>query len=264
MKEVTPFEQQTPTYSSLQRTHIPNEALSAWVFYLAVSAAPFTCIESWIVLAVALLLHLATAWLMLTTGRRPGYLATGEDAEAGLRRCERCNISQPLRTKHCHDCDRCVATFDHHCFWIGACVGEMNHRRFVLMLIAIFCTVTFDLTLLSLALLYRDLEVWVNTVYTVCVVLLVLPTLLAAVLLFYHIYLISTAQTTWENLSRLSISYLQDIPFSVCPFSKGLISNVAEFTNRGSSGVPIKWEPQWKEGDTVPFSWCENDYWNCC
>jgi hypothetical protein len=40
-------------------------------------------------------------------------------ALVGPRTCEHCNTKQQLRTKHCHDCGRCVATFDHHCFWIG-------------------------------------------------------------------------------------------------------------------------------------------------
>ena len=27
---------------------------------------------------------------------------------------------QPLRVRHCYDCQRCVYKYDHHCFWIGA------------------------------------------------------------------------------------------------------------------------------------------------
>ena len=34
--------------------------------------------------------------------------------------CHACGgVAQPLRTKHCKDCRRCVRKFDHHCFWIG-------------------------------------------------------------------------------------------------------------------------------------------------
>lgn len=33
--------------------------------------------------------------------------------------CTVCNLEQPLRTKHCRSCRKCVATYDHHCPWVG-------------------------------------------------------------------------------------------------------------------------------------------------
>ncbi len=35
------------------------------------------------------------------------------------RYCTICNIEQPIRSKHCKDCQRCVAMYDHHCPWMG-------------------------------------------------------------------------------------------------------------------------------------------------
>lgn len=46
------------------------------------------------------------------------------------RQCSVCNIEQPLRTKHCRDCGKCVAMHDHHCPWLGTCVGERNRFWF--------------------------------------------------------------------------------------------------------------------------------------
>ena len=37
---------------------------------------------------------------------------------------------QPPRAKHCHDCDKCVLQFDHHCVWLGTCIGQGNHCKF--------------------------------------------------------------------------------------------------------------------------------------
>lgn len=52
------------------------------------------------------------------------------------RECAYCQGWQPLRAKHCHDCGRCVRRFDHHCAWVGNCIGEGNHRVFVFYLSA--------------------------------------------------------------------------------------------------------------------------------
>ncbi|XP_026103621.1 probable palmitoyltransferase ZDHHC12 isoform X2 [Carassius auratus] len=51
-----------------------------------------------------------------------------------LRRCGRCLVQQPMRSKHCQTCQHCVRRYDHHCPWIENCVGERNHRWFVLYL----------------------------------------------------------------------------------------------------------------------------------
>uniref|UniRef100_A0A5B7A173 S-acyltransferase n=1 Tax=Davidia involucrata TaxID=16924 RepID=A0A5B7A173_DAVIN len=44
--------------------------------------------------------------------------------------CTYCNVVQPPRAKHCHDCNKCVLQFDHHCVWLGTCIGQGNHCRF--------------------------------------------------------------------------------------------------------------------------------------
>ncbi len=52
--------------------------------------------------------------------------AVTEEIDGAGAFCELCGVRQPRRCKHCHDCGRCVAVFDHHCAWLGNCVGARN------------------------------------------------------------------------------------------------------------------------------------------
>ena len=49
--------------------------------------------------------------------------------------CVTCKLVQSFRCKHCKVCDKCVATFDHHCLWMGNCIGEKNKRAFFIYIV---------------------------------------------------------------------------------------------------------------------------------
>jgi palmitoyltransferase len=44
--------------------------------------------------------------------------------------CYRCKRYKPPRAHHCRHCATCVLKMDHHCPWVGGCVGARNHKFF--------------------------------------------------------------------------------------------------------------------------------------
>lgn len=59
-----------------------------------------------------------------------------EEDAYGRRFCRVCRVIQPLRSKHCLSCKRCIHVFDHHCPYFGVCIGERNHGFFFLFLLS--------------------------------------------------------------------------------------------------------------------------------
>jgi len=184
-------------------------------------------------------------------------------------------------------------------------VGELNHKQFIWLLgvatVAILADVRFVWRAIE-PLGNRKLGEWFNSAGSQAASLdhhsLGVPMLLFLItfvglilvgsLLFYHLYLAFTGQTTWEHFSRRKIrlaaqptsnssshsSYLRNLPSSVRPFASpsGYLATFSEFLHRPSlSPHPLTkeyhlvvWEPRWHEGDEVGFDWCDNDYWSCC
>lgn len=42
--------------------------------------------------------------------------------------CKECNEVSPPRAYHCEICKKCVLRMDHHCPWVGTCIGLLNYK----------------------------------------------------------------------------------------------------------------------------------------
>ena len=54
------------------------------------------------------------------------------------KECLKCKIMRPPRAHHCSNCNKCTLRLDHHCKWVGNCLGLRNQKAFIL-----FCSYMF-------------------------------------------------------------------------------------------------------------------------
>jgi len=131
---------------------------------------------------------------------------------------ETCNIYRPPRAIHCRTCDNCVSRFDHHCVWVGNCVGRRNYRYFFGFLVSIFflcilVAATSVMDLVARTIINGNIGIALKLnpasaifiVYALGVELFIIP------LLVLHVKLVSQNRTTNENIKNL---FREKNPFS--------------------------------------------------
>ncbi|XP_069465283.1 palmitoyltransferase ZDHHC12 [Ambystoma mexicanum] len=159
-----------------------------------------------------------------------------------LRRCGYCMLQQPMRARHCQSCHHCVRRYDHHCPWIGNCVGERNHPLFVLYL-GVQLVVLFWALQLAWSGFHGEAPTWDwlrhNAVLLAAFLTVAIFTMVVILLLVSHLYLVSCNVTTWEFMSHHRISYLKHCDMETNPFDKGIVCNLWVFFCRCRA---VAWE----------------------
>jgi len=181
--------------------------------------------------------------IMLTD---PGYLPSSDapsynvryELSNGKTYCETCKIWKPARASHCVICNACVRNFDHHCPFVGNCIGERNYMYYVSLLWFVTLGSAYELTTIVFVLLEVAPMVSANrqrTLYVAFVLsirnnpCLFFLALISGVFLFtyghhffMHLYLIVNNQTYKEYIRR------NDLDFDAKRYDRGCYVNVYE------------------------------------
>jgi len=157
--------------------------------------------------------------------RRAGLVAFERKRFGGVRMCQRCLRAKPDRCHHCSQCNSCVLKMDHHCPWVGNCIGFYNYKFFMSMLFSVTLLVNVvwiqTRSLVNVALLSVDAESEVVFFIVMCFFLAFTLALLVSVFFAFHIYLMCSNYTTIEFCEKRK----DKEQFKVSPYNRGFWHN---------------------------------------
>nr|XP_018265517.1 uncharacterized protein I303_01883 [Kwoniella dejecticola CBS 10117]OBR87675.1 hypothetical protein I303_01883 [Kwoniella dejecticola CBS 10117] len=168
-----------------------------------------------------------------THGRsgRAGRSLMAKSNNGESRWCKKCRGWKPDRCHHCRHCEQCILRMDHHCPWVGNCVGYHNYKPFFLfinyaLLLALYATFQAGYESYrffqdpSGAMPYRPVQLEANStsdglgispaIFMMLTVMGGFMGLAVGSLVVFHWYLALSNQTTLENITHAYPAALLD------------------------------------------------------